>query len=369
MTLNDVLRIVRRRWRVVFACLAARAGRSGGGHVPDAAGVLVGRDAVRVARGARGQFRCRLPGEPDREGTGGLLRPAAAGRAHHPARHRPPAAAHDRGSARPAHHGDGAARHGRALRRGHGHVPGPGGGDRERAGRGVRRPRAAARAAVRAGDRRPDYCSGARRRARPATTAPAPAPSPAPKIGAQIIRPATAVPVPVSPSVPFNLALGAAIGLLVGLAGAFVRDARDTTIRSAAQLRAVTGAPVLAQIATDRGARLHPLTAGAAPPPRPSRPSASCARTCSSSDRTGPTGSSRWRAPRRARARRRRRATWRSPWRMRPTASCSSTSTSAARRWSSTWAWSPAPGRPASWRDGYRRSAPCAGGRRAASTS
>ncbi|HEX5811763.1 MAG TPA: polysaccharide biosynthesis tyrosine autokinase, partial [Pseudonocardia sp.] len=99
----------------------------------------------------------------------------------------------------------------------------------------------------------------------PATTAPAPAPSPAPKIGAQIIRPATAVPVPVAPSVPFNLALGAAIGLLVGLAGAFVRDARDTTIRSAAQLRAVTGAPVLAQIATDRGARLHPLTAGAAP--------------------------------------------------------------------------------------------------------
>jgi tyrosine-protein kinase len=98
-----------------------------------------------------------------------------------------------------------------------------------------------------------------------ATTAPAPAPSPAPKIGAQIIRPATAVPVPVAPSVPFNLALGGALGLLVGLAGAFVRDARDTTIRSAAQLRAVTGAPVLAQIATDRGARLHPLTAGAAP--------------------------------------------------------------------------------------------------------
>ena len=97
----------------------------------------------------------------------------------------------------------------------------------------------------------------------PATTAPAP--SPAPKIGAKIIRPATAVPVPVAPSVPFNLALGGALGLLVGLAGAFVRDARDTTIRSAAQLRAVTGAPVLAQIATDRGARLHPLTAGAAP--------------------------------------------------------------------------------------------------------
>jgi capsular exopolysaccharide synthesis family protein len=99
----------------------------------------------------------------------------------------------------------------------------------------------------------------------PATTAPAPAPTQAPKIGAQIIRPATAVPLPVSPSVPFNLALGAAIGLLVGLAGAFVRNARDTTIRSAAQLQAVTGAPVLAKIAADRGARLHPLTAGAAP--------------------------------------------------------------------------------------------------------
>ena len=75
----------------------------------------------------------------------------------------------------------------------------------------------------------------------PATTAPAPAPTAAPKIGAQIIRPATAVPVPVSPSVPFNLALGAAIGLLVGLAGAVVAGARAPAGAGAVVGAAVSG--------------------------------------------------------------------------------------------------------------------------------
>ena len=176
------------------------------------------------------------------------------------------------------------------------------------------------------------------------------------------------MPLPVSPSVPFNLALGAAIGLLVGLAGAFVRDARDTTIRSAAQLQAVTGAPVLAQIATDRGARLHPLTAGAAP----ASPAVEAFRKLRTNVQF--LGADR-------------------PHRVITVASATAgegTSTTACNlalaladaanrvllvdlnfrnpRWSNTWAWSPAPGRPACCPDGYPRSAPCAGGRRAAST-
>jgi capsular exopolysaccharide synthesis family protein len=85
------------------------------------------------------------------------------------------------------------------------------------------------------------------------------------KIGVQIIRPATAVPLPVSPNVPFNLALGAALGLLIGLAAAFVRNARDTRIRSAERVAALTGAPILSEIAADRDARRNPLTLGAPP--------------------------------------------------------------------------------------------------------
>jgi capsular exopolysaccharide synthesis family protein len=100
------------------------------------------------------------------------------------------------------------------------------------------------------------------------TPAPAPAGQPAAqptKIGVQIIRPATPVPTPISPKIGFNLPLGTALGLLVGIAAAFVREARDTRIRSADRLRALTGAPVLAEIPADRDARVHPLTLGASP--------------------------------------------------------------------------------------------------------
>lgn len=91
---------------------------------------------------------------------------------------------------------------------------------------------------------------------------PVPPPS---KIGAQIIRPAAPNPAPVSPNVLFNLALGAAIGLLLGIGAAFLRNARDTSVRSARRVEALTGAPVLASVAADRDARRHPVTLGAHP--------------------------------------------------------------------------------------------------------
>ena len=99
--------------------------------------------------------------------------------------------------------------------------------------------------------------------ARPGVAA-APVAEPA-RIGVEIIRPAAPQPTPISPNVPFNLALGIALGLLVGIAAAFVRNARDTRVRSAARLQELTGAPVLSEIASDRDARLHPLTLGAPP--------------------------------------------------------------------------------------------------------
>lgn len=98
---------------------------------------------------------------------------------------------------------------------------------------------------------------------------PAPAPpaagqpaQPAPetsRIGVTIIQPAAPLPTPVSPDVPFNLALGAALGLLIGVAAMYVRDARDSSIRSGADLQELVDAPVLTEIAFDRRVSTRPL--------------------------------------------------------------------------------------------------------------
>lgn len=79
------------------------------------------------------------------------------------------------------------------------------------------------------------------------------------RIGVEVIRNATPQDTPVSPDVPFNLALGTALGLLIGVAAVVVREARDTSIRSVDQLHQLTRAPVLSEIAYDRRVPTRPL--------------------------------------------------------------------------------------------------------------
>ncbi|MDQ2706836.1 MAG: polysaccharide biosynthesis tyrosine autokinase [Actinomycetota bacterium] len=105
-----------------------------------------------------------------------------------------------------------------------------------------------------------------------------PAPAPAPALGAarqptpeptqirpRIIRQATPSLIPVSPNVPFSVALGAALGLLIGLGAAFVRNARDTSVRDPERLQVLTSAAVLATIPADRAAGNSPITLDQSP--------------------------------------------------------------------------------------------------------
>ena len=64
---------------------------------------------------------------------------------------------------------------------------------------------------------------------------------------------------PVSPRVPLNLALGALVGLALGIAVAVLRSTLDTRIRGERDLRMVTHAPVLGGIAFDPKAKDRPL--------------------------------------------------------------------------------------------------------------
>ncbi|MFT7764741.1 polysaccharide biosynthesis tyrosine autokinase [Clavibacter tessellarius] len=64
---------------------------------------------------------------------------------------------------------------------------------------------------------------------------------------------------PVSPRVPLNLALGALVGLALGIAVSVLRSMLDTRIRGERDLRLVTDAPVLGGIAFDPKAKDRPL--------------------------------------------------------------------------------------------------------------
>lgn len=78
-------------------------------------------------------------------------------------------------------------------------------------------------------------------------------------IKATVIDPAVKASTPVSPSFKRNIALGLVLGLLIGAAIAILRDALDSTIKSAKQLDDITDAPVLGAIGFDSAAVDTPL--------------------------------------------------------------------------------------------------------------
>ncbi len=78
------------------------------------------------------------------------------------------------------------------------------------------------------------------------------------QIAVQIIQPASIPTAPAPPKPVINLALGALLGLLLGIVGAFFRDALDTSFRSRERLADSTGAPTLGVIPFVRGTRKAP---------------------------------------------------------------------------------------------------------------
>jgi capsular exopolysaccharide synthesis family protein len=74
----------------------------------------------------------------------------------------------------------------------------------------------------------------------------------------------TLQPSPVTPRTKLDIGLGIVAGLVVGAGAAIARRALDTTVRSAADLRSVTGADVLGVVGRDRRAGKEPLLVGSA---------------------------------------------------------------------------------------------------------
>jgi len=79
------------------------------------------------------------------------------------------------------------------------------------------------------------------------------------QISVVILQPASVPTQAVSPRPLLNLGLGAGLGLLLGLVGAFVRDTVDTTFRSRESLAHATGAPTLAVVPFIRDTARQPL--------------------------------------------------------------------------------------------------------------
>jgi capsular exopolysaccharide synthesis family protein len=79
-------------------------------------------------------------------------------------------------------------------------------------------------------------------------------------VTARVVEQATLPSDPVTPRTVTNLCLGTLLGLMVGGALALLRDALDTTIKSAEQLAQLTGAPNLGTITRDPDMPRHPLT-------------------------------------------------------------------------------------------------------------
>ncbi len=92
-----------------------------------------------------------------------------------------------------------------------------------------------------------------------ATIEPRTIPGAPPDVQVTLIQPASVPDSPSSPSPTVVVALGLLTGLVVGVAGALIRDACDRSIRSTKQLRRAVAAPVVGTVARDGEVGKRPL--------------------------------------------------------------------------------------------------------------
>lgn len=78
-------------------------------------------------------------------------------------------------------------------------------------------------------------------------------------VSLQVVSGPTRSNVPVSPRTRLNVLLGAALGLLIGLALAVLRETLDVSVRAAETMRELTGAPMLGSIPYTSTVRNQPL--------------------------------------------------------------------------------------------------------------
>ncbi len=74
-----------------------------------------------------------------------------------------------------------------------------------------------------------------------------------------ITAPATYNGTPISPNLPLNLVVAGLIGLVLGIGLGLLRDVLDNTVKTAEDVEAVTGSPVMASVGIDKTITKQPL--------------------------------------------------------------------------------------------------------------
>lgn len=80
-----------------------------------------------------------------------------------------------------------------------------------------------------------------------------------PPVKITVVKEATTPASPVSPKLPLDIGIGVAVGLIVGLAGAVLRETLDNTIKTPDDVQKATGRSAIGVIAFDPGAKDRPL--------------------------------------------------------------------------------------------------------------